>query len=125
MFIDEWCRDARGWRSLHQFKVGVGHDEPFRAGRLEINLHPRMCSAAFVVEDDALPELAVADALPQPDVVGAFFREAGGIVTEAAAMAGLLAVHGPRYADTGAHFLQQFRRHLRNETRGLAIQLSS
>ncbi len=60
MFIDEWCRDARGWRSLHQFKVGVGHDEPFRAGRLEINLYPRVGAAAFIVKHDALAELAVA-----------------------------------------------------------------
>ena len=44
-------------------EFGIGKHQPFAARRIEIDLHSRTCALPFVVEHDALAELAMDDAL--------------------------------------------------------------
>ena len=49
--------------SLHQFQIGIGDDEPFRPGALEVDLHACVGAAALAVQHDTFTEFAVAHAL--------------------------------------------------------------
>src|SRR5688572_571643 len=62
-------------QSLHELQVGVGDYEPLRAGAFEVDLHARVRAAALTVEHDALAELAMTHALPEPHA--AFGRQSG------------------------------------------------
>src|SRR5690606_38496748 len=53
--------------SSHQLEVRVRDHEPLRAALLEVHLHAGVGTAALGVQHDALAELAVADALSEPD----------------------------------------------------------
>ena len=56
-------------RSLHQIEICIAQNEPFCACILKINLDPRMCSLTLTIEDDAIAELVVSDALPEPNAL--------------------------------------------------------
>jgi len=53
--------------SLHQIEICIAQNEPFRAGRLKIDLHPGMRTLALAVEDYAVAKLRVPDPLPKAD----------------------------------------------------------
>ena len=50
---------------LHEIKIRIAQDEPFRASCFEVDLDPRMRALPFTVQYDAVAELAVSDALAQ------------------------------------------------------------
>ena len=52
---------------LHEIKIRIVQDEPFRAGRFEVHLDPCMRALSFAIQDDTVAELAVSHALAKAD----------------------------------------------------------
>jgi hypothetical protein len=49
----------------HEIKIRITQDEPFCAGCLKIDFHPRMRTLPFAVQYDAVAKFAVSDSLAQ------------------------------------------------------------
>src|SRR5690606_38151581 len=98
----------------HQLEIRVREHEPFRAAALEVHLHSRVRAGAFGVEDHAFAELAVPNALPEPDAA-----------RQRVPAGERRAVYRPRDGHRRTHLLEELRRNLPNEARRRRIALEA
>ena len=97
--------------SLHQLEIGIAENEPFCAGSLKIDLDTRMGALAFAIEDDAIAEFLVVDALSQAHTeLAACFCDWGAALTWTSCS------HGSGNLYSWANLFDMFARDLRDES---------
>ena len=65
--MSEQPKDLLQAASLHQIEICIAQNKPFCARRLKIHFDARMGALPLAIEDHAVAEFAVSNALPKPD----------------------------------------------------------
>src|SRR5688572_21051489 len=101
--------------STHDFQIRVRQHQPLGSLMLEVYLHPGLGTLAFEVQDDTIPEAAMANARAELDSGRRRFCQRFAEPAGSCRWSIPGACHGARHLDAGSHLFHQFLRQFGDE----------